>query len=888
MVFSLQAPGRASTDEIPPPDTTVDAIDDLMRRGEEERRLGRIEEALATFREAQSLAPAHYGIRLLIADTLRRAGQAGEAISGFEAAASLDPARHEAYVALARIHRDAFRFDEAERVLVQGRAAVRPPRSSDLLVALAETRRQTGRVAEAEGMFRRALRADPTAHRPQAGLAVIAESRGDLTRALAYWDRYLDRKPDDETAALRREELRILQAAIGALRETGDERPGAEIRSELGRLFSIAGDHKAAVEAYREALAIDSNRPAAQRGVGMSLRLSGDDRGAARAFERLLRTRPDDAVALYALTEIARESGSLKKEEAAWRRLLDSRPDDLFATRAYIEFLDRAGSEPKERAVQRANASFDDDRGKVAPADLRRHALILAEAGSWDGATEAIYRALRSDPTEPWTLDVAGDLLFARPRLLDQLFDRARAELPGGRETIEGADASLLVLLSRLTYWSGRYGEAYRFARRAATIEPDSAIAHSALAETMQRIGGDVSGALVEWRRTVDLDPSRSAARVDLALALLRTRRAAASEEVAREGLRLFPGSAPLASVLGVSLMDQGRLEEAAGAFATALLLDPADNFGLARSQRPITLAALGRNLEARHALRGELAPTAKLIYQEAWRFARDSYRDRRFNGQNWLEWRDRYRSDLVDLQDAHHAIAEMLGSLGDPHTRLRRLEETVAVYLARRGEEVRIDSMGGVRAGSRTVTVEDLEGGLGYIRLSNLADPAAVEQVRQALLRFSEKEGLILDLRGNRGGLSRMADAIGDLLIGPGEETGVDVGPDGAESQISGGDGALVDGSVIVLVDGQTASAAERLARALEMTGRGVLVGESTYGKGRAQVSRVLPGGAMVLISMAEMLGADGQPIQGRGLRPRGRGNQPESAVPDAPDGRR
>ncbi|MCZ6696127.1 MAG: S41 family peptidase [Acidobacteria bacterium] len=868
--------------------SSVDAIDDLMRRGEEERRGGRIDEALATFSEAQSLAPAHYGIRMLIADTLRRAGRAGEAMTGFEAAVSLDPARHEAYVGLARIQRDAFRFDEAERVIERGQAVVRPPRSHDLLVALAETRRQAGRTAEAEEMFRRALRANPTAHRPHAGLAVIAESRGDLMRALAHWDRYLDHRPDDETAVLKREELSIVQAAIGALREAGDETPGAEIRTELGRLLSIIGDQKAAQEAYREALAIEPHRPAAQRGLGVSLRLAGEDDGAARVFRRLLRSRPHDAVALYALAEIARASGSLEKEEAAWTRLLKSRPDDLFATRASIAFLRRAGGEQMERAVQRANTSLDAERGKVAPSDLRRHALILAEAGFWAGATEALYRALRADPTDPWTIEVASDLMFVRPPLLGRLFDRARGELPGGGETLEGADASLLVLLSRLTTWLGRYEEAYRLARRATMVEPDSAIARSALAEAAPRIDRDLEGALVEWHRTVDLDPTRSAARIDLALALLNIGRAAASEEVAREGLHLFPDSAPLASILGVSLMNRGRLEEAAEAFATALLLDPADNFGLARGQHPITLAALGRNLEARHVLRGMLAPTPELIYHEAWRFARDKNRDRHFNGQNWLDWRDRYRGDLIDLQDAHRAIAEMLGSLGDPHTRLRRLEETAAIYLARRGEVVRIDSMGRVKPGSRTVTMEELQGGLGYIRLSNFADPAAVEQIRQALLRFSEKEGLILDLRGNRGGFSRVADAIGDLLIGPGLVAGVDVGPDGAERQITRGDGALVDGPIVVLVDGQTASAAERLARALEMTGRGMLVGESTYGKGRAQTSRVLPGGATVLISMAEMLGPDGRPIQGRGLRPRRHNRPPGSTVPDAPDDRR
>jgi len=71
------------------------------------------------------------------------------------------------------------------------------------------------------------------------------------------------------------------------------------------------------------------------------------------------------------------------------------------------------------------------------------------------------------------------------------------------------------------------------------------------------------------------------------------------------------------------------------------------------------------------------------------------------------------------------------------------------------------------------------------------------------------------------------------------------------------------------VLVDGQTGSAAERLARTLSNTGRATLEGDPTFGKGRAQVSRVLPGGTTVLISIIEMLGPDGRPLQGRGLQP-------------------
>ncbi|MFQ5877504.1 MAG: S41 family peptidase, partial [Acidobacteriota bacterium] len=218
---------------------------------------------------------------------------------------------------------------------------------------------------------------------------------------------------------------------------------------------------------------------------------------------------------------------------------------------------------------------------------------------------------------------------------------------------------------------------------------------------------------------------------------------------------------------------------------------------------------------------------------------------------------------------DAYRAISEMLASLGDPYTRLRHHEETSAVFLGRHGGSVALDPLGQVRPHSRPLIAEDLEGGLGYIRLSSLTDPGVVAELRRVLQVMRDKEGIVLDLRGNPGGFSRVADAIGDLLVGPGEDVGVDVGPDGAEAQVTGGDGAVTDRPIAVLVDGATASAAERLARALEATGRGFLVGEATRGKGLAQATLVLPGGMTVMVSAAEMLDRDGRPLQGRGLRP-------------------
>ena len=69
-------------------------------------------------------------------------------------------------------------------------------------------------------------------------------------------------------------------------------------------------------------------------------------------------------------------------------------------------------------------------------------------------------------------------------------------------------------------------------------------------------------------------------------------------------------------------------------------------------------LAALGRNVEARHALKGMIPPIPDLVYREAWAFAGDSYRDRAHNGQDWMAWRAKYRGALKTEQEAYRAIA--------------------------------------------------------------------------------------------------------------------------------------------------------------------------------------------------------------------------------------
>ncbi len=879
----------------------------LVRKGNAARQAGRLREAVASFRRAAVLAPRHYEIRVLLADTLRRVGRDEEALAEYGRAGEIDPTRAGAWTGRALILRHRQDYESAVAVLREGLVKVRADDRDALRLTLAETWRRQGHSVDAAQLFREIVTARPDDPQARAGLARVAEDRGDLDGAISGWDDYLALRQDDEAVFLRRRSVADLRAAILALEATvaarstpgpagrdGDgARPDPSTRTrdlaalweEIGRLRGVAGDTRGAADACGQALEIDPARNAARRRLALALR-GLDPVAAAREFRHLLKAVPGDGVALYNLVVLAAAGGDKTEERRAWRTLLEARPRDLAAARAFVAQLSGSGREVLLKEAGRipgdGGMSNGDDVGRTA-ARLALRAMLLEAAGRGNEAAAALLVALRSDPTDPWVLDAASDLFAARPAFLEQVAALWRAGASADPAAAGGAADA--VLRGRLLWWAGRTGEAIAELQRAVVEHPAAPVARAALAEAYRAIGHRPDLALGERIRTVGLAGARLSDHVDLALGLLESGRPGRAEAVARQTLDRWPGTAPALSVLGAALLEQGRLEEAAAMMAAAIEADPIDFFGLASGRYPLLLAALGRHLEARHALRGDVPPIPALVYGEAWKFARDLFRDRSYRDQDWNRWRTA-GATVRTPGEAWRAVALMLRSLEDPYTRLRDPEETEAAWLGPRGENIAFDRVGRSRPYSRTVVVED-RGELGYIRLSNLSDPMVVEEVRAALLALREKAGIILDLRGNPGGFSHAADAIGDLIVGPGRKSGVDVGPEGMEDQITGGEGAITGAPMTVLVDEQTASAAERLARTLQESGRATLEGTSTHGKGLAQMSRVLPGGMTVLVSVAEMLGPDGRPVQGEGLTPRPKrqpGDDPGPALPAPP----
>jgi carboxyl-terminal processing protease len=141
---------------------------------------------------------------------------------------------------------------------------------------------------------------------------------------------------------------------------------------------------------------------------------------------------------------------------------------------------------------------------------------------------------------------------------------------------------------------------------------------------------------------------------------------------------------------------------------------------------------------------------------------------------------------------------------------------------------------------------------------------------VQDALAEPHPVDGIVLDLRENRGGLLRQAVTAADAFLPAGLVT-TTIGRDPDSMNVwHSTEGELAENvPLIILVDGRTASAAEIMAAALADRGRAVVVGSSTVGKGMVQTIDPLPDGGELFVTWSQTLAPLGWPIQGLGVLP-------------------
>ncbi len=208
-------------------------------------------------------------------------------------------------------------------------------------------------------------------------------------------------------------------------------------------------------------------------------------------------------------------------------------------------------------------------------------------------------------------------------------------------------------------------------------------------------------------------------------------------------------------------------------------------------------------------------------------------------------------------------------------------LDEAVSKIRGTAGTQVKITIVRGTSSQDLTITRENItvksvtstmrDDGIGVIRIREFGDDT-VSGVQAAVMDLKNQgaKGIIIDLRDNPGGyLQSSVDATSQFL-----QSGVVVQEKGKNSDdnktfYANGNAPLGSVSIVILVNGGTASAAEIMSGALHDSGRAVLVGEKTFGKGVVQEVVDLPGGNQLKVTVAKWYTPNGTNISQEGIKP-------------------
>jgi carboxyl-terminal processing protease len=261
-------------------------------------------------------------------------------------------------------------------------------------------------------------------------------------------------------------------------------------------------------------------------------------------------------------------------------------------------------------------------------------------------------------------------------------------------------------------------------------------------------------------------------------------------------------------------------------------------------------------------------------VYVRAWESIKRNYYDREKLAA-WEMWRHKFDGKLKTKADLDRALNTMVDSLGDDYTFVLSDAD-----LKRRTATQK----------SRSISVvKTLTGNIGYLKMDHFSGDNVVAEMRRALRAVARADGVILDLRNNRGGYVNVAQDVYSMLADDGTFMTYDGFAEGKEDDESfvlkkngwrvtkNGTTAiehrkpnlLGNKPLIVLVNEDTRSASEMLAGALRDNGRAVILGRQTYGKGVLQDTYEIGEDFLMKVVTAKYFLPDGTNIHERGIAP-------------------
>jgi len=172
-----------------------------------------------------------------------------------------------------------------------------------------------------------------------------------------------------------------------------------------------------------------------------------------------------------------------------------------------------------------------------------------------------------------------------------------------------------------------------------------------------------------------------------------------------------------------------------------------------------------------------------------------------------------------------------------------------------------------------QSVKAQELEPGIGYIRLRQFQERSAQDVVAsvEKFEKSGQLGGIILDLRNNPGGLLSAAVEVSEEFLGDGKLVVYTEGRVRNQNMrfTAHAKKAVTDVPLVVLVNQGSASASEIVAGAIQDHGRGVVLGQQTFGKGSVQTIIPLADGSGLRLTTARYFTPKGRSIHGKGIAP-------------------
>jgi carboxyl-terminal processing protease len=164
------------------------------------------------------------------------------------------------------------------------------------------------------------------------------------------------------------------------------------------------------------------------------------------------------------------------------------------------------------------------------------------------------------------------------------------------------------------------------------------------------------------------------------------------------------------------------------------------------------------------------------------------------------------------------------------------------------------------------------LVGNIGYVELTTFERQEAAEELEEAIeaLLAQGAQQLILDLRNNPGGLLSQSVAVADLFLPESVILYERNAREDINEVFEADSGDLAEQiPLVVLVNEHSASASEIVAGAIHDHGRGVLIGETTFGKGSVQLPHTLSDGSQLNVTIAHWYTPNNVNIDEQGIAP-------------------